>query len=497
LPYPDCLAGALIYRDLRQDGLLAVRHWILPADNFLLTLHSVSHPWFAAFGTSVLSLVMLSYGIFLAGVVLTGWIVYRMTEDRGRAALSVALLFAAPTNLMNANHSHPVGHNSTMVYVLLGCLVVMALLAAGRAHPGRLAALGVIVAASTFSDPWFDAVFTAPAALVLAGLAFWPGSRDAGTGRAAGLALVSVLVGLIAGQALYAIAARHGFVEPREALIGSIHALPGRLHALGGALPLLFNVDVREPHALLRWPFLGCSVGLAVLIARHAPAVWRRATPARRFVLAYAVLSVASAALAFLGTRYAEVGDLATARYLLNVYYLVFVVGAVVVGAATPLRGWHKLVVAAWLALFAAPGVSASWRTFEAHGFQHASFDTHRSIVANLRDAGLTHGLAPHVSGLIGANSLTYLGAEQVTIRPVEVLDGYLRASGVDVKRRWYDEDRWANFLIVHRADAPEFERAAMATFGPPTSIRRYGEYVAWIWDGDVLRFLTPLPPEP
>jgi len=161
-------------------------------------------------------------------------------------------------------------------------------------------------------------------------------------------------------------------------------------------------------------------------------------------------------------------------------------------GATRPLRGWRKLVLIGWLGLFAVPAVWLSWRTFEAYGFQHRSLDTQRAILAELRTAGLTRGLAPHFSGVIGANSLTYLAAEEVTIRPVEVSGDVIRPFGhVDVKRRWYDEDQSASFIIVHRSDAALYEAAAVASFGPPKTTLHYGEYVAWVWPADIMRFLT------
>ena len=170
---------------------------------------------------------------------------------------------------------------------------------------------------------------------------------------------------------------------------------------------------------------MGFGLGLATIVCRYAAPVWRSIGIPGRFMLLFALLSSASVTSAFLVTRYAYLtGGLAAARYLLNLYYMVFVAGIIVVGAAWTQLGWQKLIVAGWLALFAVPGVLAEWRNFEYHGLENEALIVNRELIANLRSAGLTNGFAPYYSGGVGANSLTYLGQDELTVRLVEIIDG-------------------------------------------------------------------------
>jgi hypothetical protein len=205
-------------------------------------------------------------------------------------------------------------------------------------------------------------------------------------------------------------------------------------------------------------------------------------------MLLFALLSSASMTLAYLITRYASfTGGLAAARYLLNVYYMLFIAGIVIVGAAWTRLGWQKLVVAGWLALFALPGVLAEWRNFEYHGLENDALTLNRELLANLHSEGLTNGFAPYYSGGVGANSLTYLGRDELTVRPVEVIDGRLRPFDMNLNRRWYAAGNSANFLVVDRSDEGAYRAAASASFGAPHRTLRFGDYVVWVWGNNLM----------
>lgn len=515
IPYPDCINGALIYFDVQRDGLEAIRYWVLPADNFLLVLHSIYQVWFPIFGTSVASIVIFSYGVFLLCVVLSALIIEKIAADQRQAAWSAILLFAAPMNLINANQSHPLGHNSTMVYVLLASLIVIGFMASHRRDAWGIGILVFVTAICTFSDPWFDAAFTIPALLSLAVLAFWSRTRTPELKQTAWLITVSLIVGLACGRGIYEIMAHYGFVPRRSTsfafadtvrqILARFGFMPGKstpvafvdlisanLRSLLQVLPTLFNYGSERPQGPLDWAFIGFGLGLAGIVCRHAVPVWRRIGMPGKFMLLFALLSSASMALAFLVTRYASFNTgLAAARYVLNVYYMAFVAGIIIVGAVWARLGWQKFVVIGWLGLFAVPGLLAGWRTFEHVGLEHPNLRVHQDLVATLQKEGLAEGFAPYVSGAIGANSLTYLGKNELAVRPVEVVGGRLRPFSANVYQRWYTEGKSANFLVVHRSDESAYHAAALASFGAPHRTIRSGDYVIWVWPDNLMPLLT------
>ena len=207
IPYPDCINGVLIYFDVQRDGVTAIRQWVLPADNFLLTLYPIYQVWFPLFGTSVPSITVFAYGLFLLGVVLAATIIATVTADLRQAACAAVLLFAEPANLISANQSHPFGHNSTMVYVLLVALIIIRLTASNRSNPWSLGALAFVAAICSFSDPWFDAAFTLPALLSLAVLVFGTRTPASEFKHTAYLIAVSLVAGLASGRGIYEICA--------------------------------------------------------------------------------------------------------------------------------------------------------------------------------------------------------------------------------------------------------------------------------------------------
>jgi hypothetical protein len=91
----------------------------------------------------------------------------------------------------------------------------------------------------------------------------------------------------------------------------------------------------------------------------------------------------------------------------------------------------------------------------------------------------------------MGANSLTYVGIDELEVRPVEVVAGRLRPFAANVYRRWYAEGKRANFLVVHRSDESVYDAAASATFGAPQRTIRLGDYVVWVWSGNLMPLLV------
>ncbi|MFO1415252.1 MAG: hypothetical protein U1F10_15375 [Burkholderiales bacterium] len=485
LPYADCVNGALLYADVRREGLPAVAAWRLPADNFLLVLHVFTVPWLALAGTGLASLVVLGSVIFVLGVAGTGWLVARATRDAYAGAFAVLLLFALPVSIAHVNQSHPVGHGSTMLFVLLATWIGATLAAGDPPLRTRALLLTAIVLASTVSDPWFAAVASVPLALAAviaaaAGQVPWAGVRG-------------LLLALAAGNGLaYAalrLAKRAGWLQPHALSFADPGMIAANVRSLLEALPLLFNYDRESLPAALWWPFVVLGMALLVLVAVRAGAAWRALDARGRFVLLFAVLGIACAAGAFLGTEFAfHNGGRTSARYLLNVYYMAFVVAAIVLGATWPTLRWRRWVALAWMAIFALPNTYNAVREVYYNRFAPSpSLLAHHEVVRVLAREGLHDGLAPYATGAVGANSLTWFAEGGLRIRPVEVKEGRLRMFFLNANRGWYGPPNEAWFLLAARADAGTFGAAAQAAFGAPARTVEAGDYVVFVWDRNVM----------
>lgn len=487
IPYPDCINGALIYLDLTRDGLQAVSQWTLNADNFIFNLHWISWAWFALFGSSVLSLTVFSNGIFLLCVAAAAAIVFQVTANRILAVTAFALFFPTANNLINTGQSHPVAHGITMVYVLAAVIVSLDILESSKRVVWRWSVLVLATAACTLSDPWFDVAFAAPALLTLAIMTFAPGRRLDWSPMRAGVIATGTLLGVVIGRGAYELLVHYQFITDQPTPLASFSVARSNLQLLPSVLPIVFNYDTTQAPAGTEWIFIVAGIALLGVLVSLAPTAWQRATTTGRFLLLFGLLSGVLMAGAFVATGYATSSGPSSARYLLNVYYLVFVMGIVIVGEAWTRLGWRKLVVIVWLTLFCVPGTLQVWRTFRQIGLQHASVDAHREVITLLEKEGLHEGFAPYFSGQVGANSLTYMSGYRVAVRPVDIAGGRLRPFGVNVNRSWFGEGKSANFVAVHASGESTFEAAALASFGPPERTIRQGEYVVWVWPGNLM----------
>lgn len=491
IPYPDCINGVLIYLDLKREGLQAVSQWILNADNFIFNLHWISWIWFAFFGTSVLSLTTFSAGIFLLCVVGAALIVLRITSNRRQAAVAVALLFPIANNLINTGQSHPVAHGITMIYVLASVIITLDLLTSLNGARWRWSALVLMTAACTISDPWFDAAFAAPAVLALGVLTVVCRQRDDWSAARAVTVAAAVVVGVVFGQGVYWILVHYQLITEQVTLFASVSVMSTNLQLLSQVLPTLFNYDTTQTPGGLGWVFIASGILLLGILVRHTPLTWQRTATPARFVMVFGLLSCLIMVFAFVVTGYATSSGLSSARYLLNIYYLAFVIGIVIAGEAWASLGGERLVVVCWLVLFCVPGVVQLTQTFRQIGFQHASLEAHREVVAWLEQEGLHDGFAPYFSGQVGANSLTYISDYRLAVRPLEIVGGRLRPFAANVNRGWFGDGASGNFFAVHASDESTFQPAAIASFGAPQKTVRHGDYVVWIWPGNLITNLA------
>ena len=488
MPYADCINGGLLFDDVRREGLSAVSAWRLPADNFLLVLHVFAAPWFLAFGTGMASLVAFGSLLFALGIAGAGALVARATGDVRAGTFALLLLFALPLSIAHVNQSHPVGHGSTMVFVLLAAWMAADMLA-GRALRGRAWLLAGLTLASTISDPWFAAVASVPlvaSALLLALLrqAPWAG---------AGAIAAGIVLGNVVAYGALRYAKHVGWLQAHAMPLASPEMIPANARSLMEALPLLFNYDRASLPSALWWPFVVLGIALLALVLSRARRAWRVLDPAGRFVLLFALLSTLAIAAAYLATEFAfHNRGQASARYLLNIYYMAFIVAGAVLGATWRTLRWRRAIVLGWMAIFALPTLYNAVREVYHNRFApNASLVAHRSILQALEREGLRDGLAPYTTGAVGANSLTWLAQDRLRVRPVEVKDGRLRMFFLNANRTWYAPPNQARFLLAAHADAPPFESAARAAFGPPARTLRAGDYVIFVWDRDLMPLLA------
>lgn len=491
MPYADCINGALLFDDVQRTGLRAVADWRLPADNFLLVLHAFAAPWMLAFGTGLASLVIFGTLLLALGAAASGVLVAGATRDWRPAAFAVLLLFAIPLSLAHVNQSHPVGHGSTMIFVLAAAWLAAGMVASGQTALGRSAALAVLTFACTLSDPWFAAACGVPLVVTAVVLAL---SREVPLRPA--LAIVTgVVLGTGAAYVALRVARHVGWLQTHPMLFATPEMIAANARSLLEALPLLFNYDAGSLPTLLWWPFVALGVGLALLVMLRVRAAWHALAAPGRFVLLFTAMGCLSVAGAYLLTQFAWFSrGPASARYLLNVYYMAFVAGAVVLATAWPRLGWRKAIVWGWMAIFALPTAYSALRELHYNAFApNPSLAVHRIVARLLEREGLHDGFAPYATGAVGANSLTYLARGGLTVRPVEVHDGRIRAFVLNANRQWYAPPNDARFLLVERADAATFGPAAEATFGPPATTLVAMDYVIWTWD----RNLMPLVARP
>ncbi len=488
MPYADCVNGALLFDDVRREGLSAVASWRLPADNFLLVLHVFAAPWLLAFGTGIASLVAFGTLLFALGVAGAGFLVARATHDVRSGTFALLLAFALPLSIAHVNQSHPVGHGSTMVFVLLAAWLV-ADVAAGTARRGTAWLLAALTLACTVSDPWFAAVASVPliaAVLVLALLRqmAWPAARAV---------TLAVAGGNIVAYGALRTAKHVGWLQPHAMPLASPEMIPANVRSLLEALPLLFNYDRASLPAALWWPFVALGVALLALVLARTRRAVRALDPAGRFVLLFALLSTLSVAGAYLLTEFAfHNRGQASARYLLNVYYMAFIAVAVVLGTTWSTLGWKRGIVLGWMAIFALPTVYNAVREAYHNRFApNPSLLAHYAVVRALEREGLRDGLAPYTTGAVGANSLTYVAHDALRVRPVEVKEGRLRMFFLNANRTWFAPPNDARFLLVERGDVPRYETAARAAFGPPARTLAAGDYVIFVWDRNVLPFVA------
>jgi len=484
IPYPDCINGALLFADVLREGLPAVSAWRLPADNFLFVVHVFAVPWLLAFGTGIASLVAFGTLLFALGVAGAGALVARATHDVRAGTFALLLLFALPLALAHVNQSHPVGHGSTMVFVLLAVWVA-ADVVAGAPWRGRAWLLALLTLACTISDPWFAAVASVPlvaSVLLLAVLrqAPWLGVRAI---------VAAVVAGNVVAYGALRVAKHVGWLQPHAMPLASPEMIGANARSLLDALPLLFNYDRASLPPALWWPFVAFGVALLVIVAAHARRAVRVLDRAGRFVLLFAVLSMLSAAGAYVLTEFAFYNSgPASARYVLNVYYMAFVAAAVVLRATWPALRWRRAIVLGWMAMFALPTVHGTLRDAWHHRFApNPSLLAHHSLLRTLEREGLRDGLAPYVTGAVGANSLTYVAQDGRKVRPVEVKDGRLRMFFLNANRGWYEPPNDARFLLVERGDVARFEAPARTAFGPPARTLEAGDYVIFVWDRNLM----------
>jgi len=489
IPYPDCINMAIIYQEIKQHGFFTIKHWGFPPDNFLLNLFSFYYLWFFLFGVSITSIVVFSYGIFFLNVFLTACLVKYVTSNSKLAATLVLLLYASPLTIVSANFSHPFGHNSAMVFVLLALLIIVDVINRTQAKVFRLFLLSSVIIICTFSDPWFDAAFIVPSILSLLLILLWPRMEEVPPQKILIGILTTIVFSFLTGHGLYQILVHYNILPERisSMSLASFPEMLGNLKIFLQSILTLFNYDVNAALKFQQLIYATLGVMVVFIVVRHWAKFVRSNNLPSKFVIVFSFISSSVMVVAYVVTKF--VVDLSSTRYLLNIYYMGFLTGFIILGSTWSKLGWRKSIIIAWMILFSVPSVQSGWEQWKQKGFIQPNLSKSREIINFLVQNNLKDGLAPYFSGQIGANSITLLSENQIKLRPVGIYENALYPNYNNSSKLWY-RDKEADFLIVHKNDVPVYYTAAVNTFGIPQKILYVDEYTLWIWNKNLMLLL-------
>ena len=483
---PDTVHSLIVWDGISHDGLSWLGDWLSTQDNWLLSLFPFHFGGYLIFGAIPEVAVVGGWIIFALSALLAGVLAWQMGARRAAPLVSLVLLFSGRYVHAGGFASYAAAHNITNLYGL----AAMALILHWVEHRGdwKLLVLAWLLIAGGVSDPWMVAAYQLPIALAALAAAISPGLRaDA------------VKIGLVAALSIVAVKTR---------LFGAMGFLPQMHYELGDWQTIVNNIGwaVRNfggmfsvvPHTssaeTTAWgPAIISLVLVAVVFATLvANAIRRReswGTPALAFA-GIASLSAGGVVAAYvIGSVPA---DIASARFLLNDYYLLIVAVGVLLE-----RQWRTLPrVVSWSAaglavLFVITGALTSLEVWQRPGF-HLDNTRSRQLIDFLRRNELSDGYGPYWGAY--ANAVTAESGFAIRLRPV-VFD---RASGemiagtrAQTSRRWYraDASGTGTHFVMVMADGEECPAPAVCIaglrrqFGPPMRELQYQQATVLVWD--------------
>lgn len=497
---PDVADPLLIWSGVRAHGLAFLKSWHYTQDNWLLSLVPLTVPAYALLGASPAVVIGGGWAIFLACVLLTALLAWRAAGPPAAGLLAAMLLFANNDAIGGAGFlAYPVVHNISLAWGL-GAL---ALAARGleRGSIPALAGAGGALLVGALSDPWLSAAMTLP--LLAAGAALAVLHRGTRTGRNSRVLCLAVAAALVLTQTRMLGLMR--FLPRTEFGWADLATIGRNLVWLARAMSAVFNVI---PGANSQAPSAVAANGAALLLALGSVATaallrFRRAGPRFQLLAGTALLSIPAVAAAFLLGSFP--GGTYIGRYLMNVYFLGPLLGALVLGRAEARGSARKagrapapmrVALLGYAALFAVSGACSKPSAWTG-GLPSAGTAGTTELADFLRANGLSYGYGPYWGS--EANAIGWISQGRVVIRPVQFNRATSRAAPRwnQTSAFWYaPSDRPPGmadtFLIVmdDGENCPVVEAcvaAAAAQFGTPARRLAWKNMSILVWPHELL----------
>ncbi|MBE1161117.1 hypothetical protein [Dyella acidiphila] len=469
---PDVVNVAMLRDGVARHGWAFLASWIYTTDNWVFSLL----PWYwllyATVGDTPFVLVVSGWVVFLLCAALTAYLVIRLTERRWVGAAVFALLVCpnylaiGPAGLLG----HPITHNSSMIWCLVGWLLAWRGLRVRRL--GWMAGACVAALIVGLSDPWSMAAFILPAllsSLVLAVSA--PRAQRRFFAAASALWLLTAL--LARTRVLHLLLFLPGYPLQRP----DIHTLGQNaawtLRSLGMAFAPWPSRDLENSSAIL--------VGLVLVIvllgwaSLRLLAGWRALSGERSWmVLSFALSIAGTAAGAVIGPTPAGFSAM---HFMINAYFLVPVIVASSACWSTSLS--FARTAMAWGTVIAISGVLQMERSLQTIAQGDLSLvRTVKPLTELLQREHLTYGYGAYWGAQ--ANAVTWYSRGRVVIRPIrfDPATGQVSTQHQQASRYWITPqdmpaDQHDFFVILGNdgeicPDPAQCEAGVIRQWGPP-----------------------------
>lgn len=456
---PDMAEMALIYQGTASHGWWFPFTWRFTEDNQILSLLPFTEIYYAIAGVSGISIIVQGWLIFVADAALAAFLA-RVSGFPGIWATAVfCLCLGAPPDVLGnpAILAYPVTHNSSWAFGLLGAAALVRYITA-RPRWALPVVLGCVFV-GTVSDPWFDAAFTAPAAILAWKSVQWFGMDPAGRRRL----ITGLVVSYVSGRLGYAGLELLHMVPGRSLTIASPEAMVYHFQLFLRSLGLLLQLyPVPAGYRLWVWLFYIFIFGIFAFSAIRKSC---RQTPAAQVLLFFCGFSVGVIGAAFVLTGFAS--GMGSSRFLENVYYL-SLIGIVAAG----LKLWQSgsgfqkalpfLFFLSFLTLSITAGSQSGWR-------YHPDWGRSSNLAGFLEKKDLHYGYGTYFSS--GSPLFSIFSNGKVTSRPISCNNGFMvpRLSSADYQF-WFKMQTLhgsnKNFVIFPRDK--NWKNCTMKAFGIP-----------------------------
>lgn len=158
----DTINSALVWGEIRNNGIDAIKSWIPTEDNWYLSVYPIHFIIYAFFGwTSIHTLIAISSAQVLACAFLSFLIVRRISNGAYSILIMPALCSLPYFCYAIGFISHPFSHNTSNLYGLL--LIYININTNKRLYRSLFSCVIILIAA--VSDPWLMAAYGLPVML--------------------------------------------------------------------------------------------------------------------------------------------------------------------------------------------------------------------------------------------------------------------------------------------------------------------------------------------